>query len=588
MADETLDTGGMGGDDGLASSSVDQSQQQAPPQALAQTIMGGMGNGMGPNVPQQPSAGVQATRRHGGLLTGLVGVLLDGLSAGVRTPQGPNGFAQSAQMAAQMPQQRQQQQMALQQQQMQFGTQQELQKAQIAQAHVQQLQARLMAASLDDEVASGMSDAAWKFAQNSIEQGTARSVSGLGSREAAFDKLKELHDSSSAEEQGNLFAFPSGKDKDGNQQWGVYQVFPNKTLQEDTKFHLDGDPDNGIPDIDKTYPAGTPMSVYTTDTSQLTRDLIAKHHTVAMMNKPDPTKVITGVKNGQPENQLLNTRTKEVTNVGQSGQGVIAQQKADRSDAKQAQKDTKDTVYGFDQNANEQVMTNRADAEARGLQGIYSVKAGDIEKDRGAIRQLGDVQLNTSRYRMAAQAYAGLPASTRVDDQLKLHDLLNKAGAFDFDFSVSEGGHVKLPLISALVEGLNRQQKSDAYAGLSKQGKDLYDAYLRTMASVPAYQKALTNIGKANKEMMELELANVPNPSLEAADQARKLDQFQENIDRATTGFPRMPGLPMPKDIRASVEGQSSGGSKFVSREDATKVRQMLDQMLGPRSPAPQ
>lgn len=343
MADDQLDDGSMVGGGGL-DTSVDQSQQQAPPQALAQSLMAGMGNGMGPNIPQQPSAGVQAARKHGGLLTGLVGVLLDGLSAGVRTPQGPQGFSQSAQMAAQMPMQRQQQQMALKQQQMQFGTQQELQKAQIAQAHVQQLQARLMAASLDDEVASGMSDAAWKFAQNSIEQGTAKSVSGLGSREAAFDKLKELHDSSSAEEQGNLFAFPSGKDKDGNQQWGVYQVFPNKTLQEDTKFHLDGDPDNGIADVDMNFPAGTPMSVYTTSTTQATRDHVAKLHTIAQQNKQTPTKIVQRSIGGEQHNIMVDGQTgKDIKDLGPTRP---TPQPTDKNDTSKADRRAAETEVG--------------------------------------------------------------------------------------------------------------------------------------------------------------------------------------------------------------------------------------------------
>lgn len=240
------------------------------------------------NVPRgTPPVGAAVHARHGGLITGLAGVLLDGLQAAVTTPDGPNQSAQAAQKAIDLPQQRRQQQIQIQ-------SQQQMLKVQQAQAHVQQAQTRLLASSLDDEIASGMSDAAWKFASNSVSQGTAKMVSGTGTREAAFSKLKELHDQASSDTQGNYFAYPSGKAKDGTSEWAVYETFPSKTLTEDTDFDLPGTKDQGgqIENLHKTFPAGTPMSVYTSTVSQLSRDQAAKIHSETQANKPQ--KPVTG------------------------------------------------------------------------------------------------------------------------------------------------------------------------------------------------------------------------------------------------------------------------------------------------------
>jgi hypothetical protein len=74
------------------------------------------------------------------------------------------------------------------------------------------------------------------------------------------------------------------------------------------------------------------------------------------------------------------------------------------------------------------------------------------------------------------------------------------------------------------------------------------------MASVPAYQKALTGIGRLNKEVIDLELANIPNPTMAPSDQLRKLQAFQENVDQGATGIPRMPGIPTLAETKAKFE----------------------------------
>jgi hypothetical protein len=143
--------------------------------------------------------------------------------------------------------------------------------------------------------------------------------------------------------------------------------------------------------------------------------------------------------------------------------------------------------------------------------------------------------------------------------------LINKSGIADMQLKISAGGEIQLPVISALTEAISRESRSAAYKNLSPAGKDLINGYYRTMASVPAYQKALTGIGRLNKEVIDLELANIPNPTMTPADQLRKLQAFQENVDQGASGIPRMPGIPTLQETRAQFEGQTQSLGSFAT-----------------------
>lgn len=218
------------------------------------------------------------------------------------------------------------------------------------------------------------------------------------------------------------------------------------------------------------------------------------------------------------------------------------------------------------------------------------MKPGDINKDKQALRMLNDVQANTSRYTHAAQVYGdpntilthhGDPVdakhpvavenpsnlfgkSSTITDKKAMYDrdntnftsLLTQAGWGDINASISAGGHIEIPVITKFGQNLSQSLKSKAYDELSDQGKALWNGYIRTMSAVPAYQKALTGIGRSNKEMLDLELANIGQPGLAASDILEKQKAFQENIDRATEGFPiNMVGVKNPKATRQQFEG---------------------------------
>ena len=223
-------------------------------------------------------------------------------------------------------------------------------------------------------------------------------------------------------------------------------------------------------------------------------------------------------------------------------------------------------TWGYSETPDGQtIWTNEADAGAKKAP-FNPAPQGESSKDRKTIGAIGDVQMNTSRYTKGAMDYDAavtngkITAAQMVKDQTELHNLLNKAGLFDLKLKgVLE---LDLPFIGALSEALTRESKSRSYDMLSDQAKELYNGYLRTVASVPAYVKALTDIGRNNKETLDLELQNIANPSMGTTAILQFQKNFQDNIDQATKRLPNnLPGLEksMPSDIRKSIEGPAAG-----------------------------
>lgn len=220
-------------------------------------------------------------------------------------------------------------------------------------------------------------------------------------------------------------------------------------------------------------------------------------------------------------------------------------------------------VVGFNPDTNQREIRPATDASM--LQGAMPVTLTQLEKYNETQRQFNDVQMNVSRYVAANNAYSQLPASTRAKDEAMLNTILDKSGVFDLKLQIGEGGQVAIPGLSNALESASREASNTAYNNMSPQGKDLLNGYLRSMAAVPAYIKALTNTGRSNKEVMDLELANIPNPAMSPSDISRKMRAFQENIDTATQGLPKVPGMQSTREIRQQFEpGFSSSQSPTV------------------------
>lgn len=225
----------------------------------------------------------------------------------------------------------------------------------------------------------------------------------------------------------------------------------------------------------------------------------------------------------------------------------------------------------FDPVSNQWSQVTAAQAKAQGLQQFQPMTAAETDKVMYSQRQFNDVQVNTSRYTDAAKEAINNPPSTA--DYVNLHTLINKAGPADFKVAVGAGGEVALPGLSAFLEGLSRESKSEGYAALSPQAKSLYDGYVRTLSAVPAYIKGLTNVGRFNEQQLELELRNIADPTYKPQDILRKQQQWQENIDRGTEGMTRVPGLDTINDIRARYEkGYTPPSIQFKEGQDTYNI----------------
>jgi hypothetical protein len=205
-----------------------------------------------------------------------------------------------------------------------------------------------------------------------------------------------------------------------------------------------------------------------------------------------------------------------------------------------------DPVYAFDPAQGQQVFTTRADANAKGLQTPTKVTAAQADKDKSALTMFNDVQMNASKYTVAARDYAKNGGDYSHDGPL-LAKLTSEN-----PFNVSTGA-IDLHLPAADI--MNNIENSKAYTALTPGGKQLMDGWLRANAAVPAYQKGLTGIGRANKEMMDLELKNIGSPILGMDDVLRKQQAFQENIDQAAHRFPIFQDVKQPRQVRQEIEG---------------------------------
>jgi len=254
---------------------------------------------------------------------------------------------------------------------------------------------------------------------------------------------------------------------------------------------------------------------------------------------------------------------------GETYQQGGEQRKINDETRKQDEKDKNALVYV--ETGNGVVLTNQYDLDhhegamkgAQVLSNAEPVKSGDVSKDKTALRQLNDVQINTSRYAKAQRDYesARLTDTQRATDTDKMQEILalqNQSGGSLLSAGTSGISLNSIPVVGAKLNKENYKQAQEDLAALTPQARAKLNGYLRTAAAVPAYQKALTGIGRSNKEMLDLELNNIPMPYYDAATSGERMTSFQENIDQASNGFPNnIPGVKHPSATREETEGRT-------------------------------
>jgi hypothetical protein len=223
------------------------------------------------------------------------------------------------------------------------------------------------------------------------------------------------------------------------------------------------------------------------------------------------------------------------------------------------------SVVGFDPQSNERVVVNANDPRATNLQQSGKVSSQQMDQWGTSQNQFANVQLAVSRYDQAARNFA---QSGKPSDAIGINSALNKAGVGDVQ--IGEWG-VKVPGFSSVAEAASRVANSTAFKNLSPAGQDLVDKYFRMMSSIPEYQKASTGIGRTNKEMLDLELKNIPDPTMPPSIISNRLSSFQEALGSNASRVPKIQGVPHYKDVQQHYQQQTQtppGGSDLGNPTD--------------------
>jgi hypothetical protein len=257
-------------------------------------------------------------------------------------------------------------------------------------------------------------------------------------------------------------------------------------------------------------------------------------------------------------NHDVNTAVADAVHVKQLDEAE--DKKIAAEDRKQDKVDKR--AYGLAEDAEGRVMyTNKYDADRNAEQGtggtFEPMGPGQLANERNSLKQLGDVQMNVSDYTSAARKYddAKLTPQQQASDSDNFARIMNKTGWYAIEASISAGGHIDVPVLSAYAEAMSTQKKSEQYNALSPQGKEMYNSYTRTMAAVPLYMRAASGISRVNKEVIDLELGTIANPTMGTTAILDRQAMFQKNIDRISNALPRnLPGLKHPSEVKQTVE----------------------------------
>jgi hypothetical protein len=134
--------------------------------------------------------------------------------------------------------------------------------------------------------------------------------------------------------------------------------------------------------------------------------------------------------------------------------------------------------------------------------------------------QLNDLQLNTSRYKAALNAMGPLSSA----DIANMTHILS-----DPNVNAAVLNNVGMPAVLSMFE---QGSKARDWNALSPDKQQALIGALRMKNSALLFQKVSTGMGRASKEAMDIEIANMPAPIEGATVGNQKLQAFQENIDQ--------------------------------------------------------
>lgn len=201
--------------------------------------------------------------------------------------------------------------------------------------------------------------------------------------------------------------------------------------------------------------------------------------------------------------------------------------------------------YAVDPKTGQTVQTTAEEIKKNGYTNPVKVTEGQISKDRDANATMGDVQINISRYK---QALDRLPIGA---NRTGIAQAINEGG-------LSLGAHNSAIGVSIPTDWLNKLYNSSVWGELTDSEKDVVIAYYRAKGAIPAFVKAVTGSGRANKETMDIEMANMPDPTMPKDAAQKQLDAFQENVSQRSKSIPKLAGVESQAEIKKRVEEEGT------------------------------
>ena len=222
--------------------------------------------------------------------------------------------------------------------------------------------------------------------------------------------------------------------------------------------------------------------------------------------------------------------------------GIKAQQDSANQMRQQNQQDRQDVrnttpVFAFNPKTGQREQSSFGEYQSAGLTNPVKVTNSDIEKETQLNSQLNDLQLNTSRFKNALNAMGPLSQT----DVANMSHILS-------DPSVSSGilNNIGMPAVISMIE---QGSKARDWNALSPDKQQALIGALRMKNSALLFQKVATGMGRASKEAMDIEIANMPSPIEGATVGNQKLNAFQENIDQMASRSVKLPGMDQSKDV---------------------------------------
>lgn len=424
---------------------------------------------------------------------------LAGASGGDKDHPGATSFGGglargvSAELTAQA-QQAQQQQQAAQQQQQQL-TQNQVQQLQLAKAQIDLASAHRQFSLMPQSKQEAVMNARIDTNDGLQKAGALVPVAATTDDYATtMDNVTRLH----AADPSKFYSAEPVRGDDGNIAWqAVYH--PATPIQSDvTVTNPDGS--------EQTIKAGT-----------MTGQQVA-----SVMNKAALATI-----------QQNSASTQAATNLKQQ-QASVVQQNANANTVKAnaaAANASGNSVYGYDPNADQTVLTTAQDAAQRGLQGVRKVNQTQIASDTHNQSVLNDVSMKANAVAQAAPA---------LDQDGRQRDIISWALG-DNGIKIGFGDHLALPMDALVNNSLNSRNMGQA-SDLTKQ---YIIGILSLRESAMGMQRVLTGSARANESQIKALQATLPGFEPNSKTAIQRLQSFGQNVTALRKPIPTIPGVPV-------------------------------------------